>query len=358
MSILPIILAAAPIVDPVAHSVSFEVVSTDCGLDAPLEFLVAGPGSDHDYEAMFLAENPVEEIAAAFDKAGIPRGSPTDVTKCRFWPVGDEVTIEPDLWTLLKELHAEGRPPVLYTGGARNSAGAPLAAAESPNAIFALYDCPQSLMQFDDSLAQSSTYGRFKCAVKIPKGEKRTLKISWNGRKLHERVALALEPGGLAAAMASLRDKAAKGVELDVTPSFAPSMTVEEAHAAASALAAVESAAVKINGHAEGQFFYRAFLPLERWRERAGRLSQPCEVRFDKAGKPTLTTIEEDWTTNPDSTDPLLIVKENVDFASIAAGSKIDTCLIFAPRAMKLSEVFAVRRLLPAGIKNYYVFAE
>ncbi len=69
--------------DPVRHSVSFAAVSTDCGMDVQLEFLLVGPDSDRDYESMFVTEAPAAEIAAAFDKAGIPVGRPFDMPGCR-----------------------------------------------------------------------------------------------------------------------------------------------------------------------------------------------------------------------------------------------------------------------------------
>ena len=43
-----------------SNCVSFTAVSTDCGLDAQIEFLFAGPDSDHDYESMFLTEDSVK----------------------------------------------------------------------------------------------------------------------------------------------------------------------------------------------------------------------------------------------------------------------------------------------------------
>ena len=82
--LLPLSLAALPAVcgpAPVSwnaerHTVSFYVVSTDCGVDTQLEFLFVGPNSDRDYESMFITKASVTEIAEAFDKAGFPKGSP------------------------------------------------------------------------------------------------------------------------------------------------------------------------------------------------------------------------------------------------------------------------------------------
>ena len=69
-AILPLIILStvvAPIsVDKANHSVSISAVSTDPGIDMQLEFLLVGPNSDRDYEAMFVTEASIAEIAAAF----------------------------------------------------------------------------------------------------------------------------------------------------------------------------------------------------------------------------------------------------------------------------------------------------
>lgn len=357
---LVLFLAAAPIVDVENHAVSFNAVSTDCGLDADMEFFFVGPESDHDYESMFYTENSPKELADAFAKAGIPLGSPMDYGKCRFWPVGGVVTIEPDIWSLVRDLRNERKAPILYTGGKRNPDSTLDAQVAMPQAVFALYGCAQSLMQFDDSLPQSDTYGRFRPAVKIPRGEVRKFTVKWKGASLIEKAELKLEPGNLASAIAELRKKCEGDVELDVTTVFSPELTVEEAKNIALALQTLDSFKVKLNGFADGQFFYRAFLPLERWRDRSERLTQPYEVRIDAAGKPSLTVIKEDWSSNGDSLDPVLVVKENVDFSSLAkeGSATVDTCLVFAPKTSKLADVFAVRRLLPPNVVNFYVYGE
>lgn len=360
MLTLALFLAAAPIVDASNHSVTFEVVSPDCGLDADIEFFIAGPESDHDYESMFLAVNSVRELADAFAKAGFPLGAPSDYRKCRFWPVGDEVVFQPSIWEFVRDMRDERKAAVLHTGGTRGPDGVPEAHTNMPQAVFALYDCSQSLFQFDDALGQSDTYGRFRPKVKIPKGEKRTLTVTWKGKTLHEKHQLFLAPGAIAETLAALRAKCQGEAELDVTTVFSPDLTVEEARNYATALQMVESYKVKLNGFADGQFFYRAFLPLERWRDRTERLTQPYEVRLDADGKPSLTVITEDWTTDTDSTDPRLIVSDNVDFSSLSAvgASTPDTCLVFAPKSLRLEKVFAVRKLLPPSVVNFYVYGD
>jgi len=311
------------------NSVTFTAVSTDCGLDAQIEFLLAGPDSDHDYESMFLTEDSVRDIAAAFEKAGLPLGRPTSVKGCRFWPIGTKLKMEPDFWTLVRDMRGERRQPVVWTGGTREKDGAPVAATNMPLAVFALYNLPQSLMQFDDALDQSATYGRFQPAVKIPKGERRTFTFTWTGET--------------------------NGGKHEMTPDFPPEMTVGEAVKLANALSQLDSPETKVNGFREGQFFFRAFLPRESWRDRKERLTQPYEVRFVD-GKPSLTVVKEDWS-DPGATDPRLVAAET-PFEAIRGKTDNDTCFIYAPKSMKLEGVYAVRKLIPASVENWYVFGE
>ena len=312
-----------------SNSVTFTAVSTDCGIDMPLEFLFTGPGSDNSYEAMFTTEDGVKEIADAFKRAGIPLGEPLSSKDCRFWPIGAKLEMTPDLWSLVRDVRGEPKRAVVYTGGTRESDGAPVAATNMPLAVFALYNCPQSLMQFDDTLEQSTVYGRFVPAQKIPKGEVRKFTFTWKG--------------------------ATNGGKHVMTPDFPPQMTLSEAVRRAEIYAKLDSPDTKINGFREGQFYYRAFLPREAWRDRKERLAQPYEVRFS-GGRPNLTVITEDWS-DTSLTEPKLTVAQK-PFADIDPEARIDTCFIFAAKDVPLSELYAVKKLLPSKIVNWYVFVE
>ena len=349
--------------DPATHSVTISAVSTDCGLDAPLEFLLVGPDSDRAYEALFVTEASVAEIADAFKKAGIPLGSPFSLEKCRFWPVGVELKVEPPLASFMKETRGDATPSIVYTGGTRDANGVPEAHTNMPSAVFALYNCSQSLMQFNDSLDQSPSYGRFKPAVKMPKGEKRSFTFTWSGHPAAERVELAILPGGSGEAMRTLKAKSEKG-EIDVLCDFSPELTLAEAQAVSSALATVDSARVKINGVKEGCFFFRAFMPLEKWRDRRERLSQPPEVHLLADGSINVVEIREDWS-DPDSLDPKLTPVDHL-FKSVSAAAqktsslvgKTNTILIFAPPDTKLSRLYDFKKSVSEDVPNWYVFQE
>lgn len=355
--------AASVSYDAEKHSVTFTVVSTDCGVDTQLEFLYAGPDTDRDYESMFTTEASVKEIAEAFDKAGIPRGVPLDLQTCRFWPVGNALVMEPAFTNLVREMRGEPIPDVVYTGGARDAAGVPEAHTNMPCAIFALYNCGQSLVTLNDTLEQSVTYGRFQPAVKIPKGEKRTVTFTWKGNVDNLHVDLRLDPGKLSDVVTGLKEKAV-AQQLDVCTDFSPELTVREANLYAQAFAMIDSSRVKMNGFKEGQLFFRAFLPMEKWRDRKERLAQPPEVHIKPDGTVLVNEILEDWS-GEESLEPKLSVRAHpcTDLAAAAKlagklGARTQTVLVFAPAETKLATIYAFRKALETPILNWYVFVE
>ena len=356
--------AATVVFDPAARTVSFTASSTDCGVDTSLEFLVVGPDSDRGYESMFVADDPVQDIAAAFDRAGIPRGRCYDSAQCVFWPEGARLSMEPAFASLAVDSQgAEATPPIVYASGSRDAYGRPDAATNMPSAVFALYNCGQSLLQLDDSLEQSPTYGRFKPARKIPKGEKTTFTFKWNGKTETKTIPLAIRPGELENALLALKEEASKA-PVSATPDFSPSLTVAEAAKAAQALSMVESRRVKMNGVVKGQFYYRAYSPLEKWRDRKERLAQPPEVRFLPGGEIKVVEILEDWS-DPDSLDPKLSTKETVVKSAAEAAAILDplakrtsTALLFAPSDEKLARLFELKKLASPEITTWYVFGE
>ena len=355
--------APAPVsFDAARHSVVFTATETDCGADAQLEFLFVGPDSDRGYEALFVTDAKVSEIAAAFDKAGIPRGRPLDQAAARVWPVGERVAMEPALRTLVKDSEEGAPDSIVYAGGTRGAGGVPEAETNMPSAVFALYNCPQSLLQIDDNLGQSETYGRFSPAKKPVKGRRRVFTVTWNGTNSFETMTLKLSPGGLPEAMRLLKERS-KASPLDVMTDFSREMTVKEAGECANALAMVDSRRVKFNSFAPGQFYFRAFLPLERWRERSGRLAQPPEVHLAPGGV-TVHEITEDWS-DEKSLEPKLVVK-TTEYADLAkAGEEVSrladrtsTVLLFAPRDMKLGSLYDFKAKVSGGVSIWYVFSE
>ena len=368
LAVLPVLmLAAAPIaVDRENHSVTLSVTSTDCGLDAQLEFLMVGPGSDRDYESMFVTDASVKDIVQAFASAGISNvGSCYEPEKCIFWPTGQEVTMEPAFSNLVRQVRDAAPLPIIWTGGTRDPKTLiPEAETNMPSAVFALYNCGQSPLQFNDSLDQSTTYGRFQPAVKIPKGEKRTITFKLAKTPLPQVHPVLFTPGSLGKTLAGLKEDSAKS-ELEIKPSFSSDLTLKEAKDIATALSMIDSVRVKINGvDKEGEFFFRAYLPLEKWRDRKERLAQPPEIHLKGDGTVSVVETVEDWT-NAESLDPKLTVKEH-PCADLETAAKLASCLckktftvfIYATPDTKLARLYELRKLITADVSNWYVFTE
>ena len=349
--------------DAVKRTVSFDVVSTDCGVDTEIEFLFVGPNSDHDYESMFTTVAPVSEIADAFAKAGFPLGSPMSTDGCRFWATGDEVIMEPAFTNLVKDLRSKNQPRMIFTGGSRNAKGEADAAKEMPEAVFALYNLSQSLVLFDDFLDQSATYGRFKVAQKIPAGEKRRITFKYVSGTAHRKETVKIGNTNLLEVANRLKAKST-GLSLDVLCDFDPKTTLKSARDAAKLLQMLDSAKIKINGVKEGQLYYKAYLPLEKWRDRKERLAQPPEVRFAADGSISVTEIKEDWS-DENSLDPKLtpVEKRYTDARTAAdavdaVASKVFTVFFYAAENSEIGRIFEFRKRLKTPKLNIYVFTE
>jgi len=356
------LFASALVVDPAAHTVEFDALANGLSTTAPLEFLFCGPGSDKDYESLYSLEVSVGEFVQALEAAGIPRGQPTDSAACRFWPVGVRLELNPRLETLLRDTREKALPPLIYTGGTRLADGSPAAATNMPLAAFSLYTLAQSPLQFGEALDQGATYGRFVPARALVKGERCRFKLTWRGAVdcRHER--LVLSPGNAAAALKRL--KALPAAELEVAAEFDGALTVAEAARVATALEALDSPAFKLNGTPNGSFYYRAFLPQERWRNRRDRLLQPPELHFAADGQIEAVLITEIWS-NKEIAEPELKVEART-FASAAeaarwvapASKTTKSALLFAPVDTRLAPLYALNRALAADVVNYYVFGE
>lgn len=349
--------SAAVSCDPVKHTVTLEVVSPDPGLDAPIEFLLVAKGSDHDYESMFVAEAEASEIAAAFEKAGFGKGAPADDCQCRFVPTGDQLEIEPAITNFVRDVRGETWCRAVHTGGSRNADGSAVMATNMPLAVFALYNLPQSLIQFEDALIQGDVYGRFLPAVKLPKGEKRkiTFKLVPNSRM--ESVTADFNSTNAVTVIARMQQKAAAR-PIAVVPGFDGDMDVKTAAGVCTALAALDGAGkIRINGFKPGEFYFRAFLPLESWRDRHERLSQPVELRLGKtAAEDKIVLIDEDWS-EQNTKEAKLTVREYIFAEGVKRipDNQIN-CLIFATPETKLSRLYELKRTLPGQLTNFYVY--
>ncbi len=347
-----LLLATPLVVDAEKHSVAIEVAATGCNEVTQLEFLLVDPQSEKDYEALFVTTASQKEIATAFQQAGIPVGKGTDFATARLWPVGQTLEVTPALTNWVQDLSGAALPAVIYTGGTTNTID---------GYVFAFYNCPQSLLQFNDSLSQSPTYGRFRPQKQLEKGQKQTLTFTWKGVSTWAPYTLTVKPGNLQEALLVLKAQAEQH-ELDVQTDFDGTLTLADAQATAQVLELLDSPRVKINGSSEGQFYYRAFLPKEQWRDRKERLVQPPELYLQADDTWKLVEIQEDWS-DEDSLDPKLNVVEHAEsnldalLPQIARlAEKSQTVFLFAPGTTALEAVYKLKASLKTPVYNWYIF--
>lgn len=338
-----------------AAAFTFTATATGVEKGTPIEFLFAGKDSDRDYETMFLLDLPIADFCREMEKAGMPRGVPTDVRNCRLWPVGCPAEFKPGLEEFIDSTMPKGLPlaGAIYTGGTRGVDDVPEAATNMPAAVFSLYTLSQAPFVFNGIYAQGDVYGCHTAKRTLKKGERFTFTVNWNADKAPRRMKIVIRPGNAAEQLKIVKEAAEKG-EIDLSVEFDGELTVAEATAAANAFAMIDSQRVKINGVENGKLFYRAFMPLVKWIDRKERLVQPFELTINGADE-KLLFIEEDWTVDGD--DPKLTPRE-ITLDKAAEHPKTDTCFIFTSNETRLSQVYlTMTKLKGTNIRNWYVFA-
>lgn len=335
-----------------AASLSFTATATGLEKGAPVEFIFAGRNTDRDYETMFLIEDSVDEFCAKLEAAGLPRGNPTDVALARLWPVGCPVTFSPALDSFIEGKMPEGLPESnpIYTGGLRLGEGRCDAGTNMPAAVFSIYTLAQSPFVYNGIYDQGTVYGSFSARKALKKGERVSFTVTWDAATLPQEINLTIHPGKATDVLNHLR-AASENSEVSARIGFDGQLTVQEATAAALALATIDSSRIKVNGCSN--IFYRSFLPLVKWQDRKERLSQPFELTLGNPNR--LVFIEEDWTV--EGVDPKLTPVE-IAISDIALHPRTDTCFIYADTKTTVSEILLAMKSLNGGnIRNWYVFS-
>ena len=371
------------VADAASHTVRFLVEATGLAPAEPAEFFAIGPLSDRAYESLFVTVASPAAVADAIERAGVPRGVPSDIIGARLWPSGEKLTLSAvplstnvsdravlafaDLLedTAAKEEGAVLLAPFVYTGGARDASGAVVAATNIPCAVFALYSHAPSILQLDGQFDQATAYGRFRAKAKFPAGSLFELALRWGGRTTVLRRDVELTMPTLKEKLASLRADAAAH-DLFVRLSFGEGTTVGEAAEIAEALSLVDGKGLKMDGPLPGQFFFRAFLPDPAWRARPGRLFQPFEVHVAADGAKRFVFVEEDW--SGEGLDPVLKPHETpfTEWAELPKliaqtgekGTKINVLFLFAPKATPVATLTPAVSAVGDRIATFYVFGE
>ena len=371
------------------------------------EFLLVGPLSDRAYESAAVTVAMPGDIARAVERLGIARGGCVGSRPFRFWPCGERFTATvrrldiPDaparpLQTLVTDQETAapllGEGGLVFTGGSWDG-GACLTDTNMPSSVISLYNESGTLFDVPFQVGQSEVYGRLSLAEMLPygalleivlrplmpqDGAPRVLPLTATATMTDGRVTLTcadtkgnvLKRGELSEALTWLREQTAAGREPFVTVAMDDAMPLKQATDVARVFDMLDGKGIKLDGKPKDGLYPKAFLPLEKWRERKDRHPQPFELHVTRGADGTpekkLTFIEEDWTV--EGLDPALTPREYPfgewsEFPKLVektggADSKVRLLFVYAPADMPLSTFMPGVRAVADRLYLVYVFAE
>lgn len=338
-----------------------ELLAEASGLAAnsTIEFLLVDVASSHGYEALLWSFARPGDVHAALAFIGIPPGASYNPGQLRLWPKGERVNISiaatnaapgaklPRVESLVLDTKA-GKPMpeegFMFTGSM--NVPAPnggtgvvyMADAYDPKSIVSLYNEPGTVMDVPRPANQGDVYASQVVNPEhmLSAGEILTLILepertdgSRRVRDLVLEIGLAAarpdpapgaaeagrsiafvlkEAGGatlgkeptLEGAVAAVSEVVKKGCDPYVSIRFDRALKLAEVRRACIVVGMLEAASgMRIEPPPQGQLYFKAFMPDERWREPAGRFAQPWELHLSR-GKGGVTgrlvINEETWT--------------------------------------------------------------
>lgn len=334
--------------DRKTRSVRILAESTGVAVGTAIEFLLIGESSGHDYEALAVSLAKPSDVHKALEFIGMKPGRAADVSKLRFRPKGERVVIffrARDAARTNEAIRAEDfivnpetRKTLPHTGfvfiGSVTRAGdgqtQPVYAADAfePGSIVSTYNESESVLDVPREAAQRDVYGTLVASPAFAFGTNCLIDVLMepeykDGKQRCIDLNLRAAAGEDGAISASVRDPSGKLLNPPATIESAvdamlalvrrghtPFVTLHIADALSlrgictlcRALNAIDvDDEICMDAPPAGELFYRAFLPSESFRARAGRISQPWELKLtldDGRTEGILTQIEQIWHDN------------------------------------------------------------
>jgi hypothetical protein len=396
-----------------------EVLAEATGLEAGAiaEFLLVGQNSEKDYEALAISFAGAGDVARGLAFIGLPAGKPVDAAARRFWAKGERVRIavrppggdanSSPITAFFTDKREGRRLPdsFVFTGsrpGPGAQAGALAADGPAPGGIVSTYNEPTTVLDVPTAAPQGEVYGSmvidraraFRTGELVlfvltpeprPDGTRRVCDVTLaagpaagtNAPGLAGVAcvtasadgALPAATNGVQAALERLEALAKSGRDPFVALALCDALTAGAARDLARVLKAVEGeGGIRVDPPPDGQLYFRAFLPDEKWRSRRERFAQPWELRVGRsaegAWKYTLVQVLEDWS-KEGQLDPDLTVKEHplarqedLPARIRELGGGINTLFIFAPADAPLASFLTAVRASQAALPTVYVFVE
>ena len=382
-----------------------EAVGHRTGITA--EFLLVGPLSDRAYEAVAVTVAMPSDIVRAVESLGLARGGGVGSRPFRYWPCGERLagTVrrldvanapEKPLQSLVADKEAAspllGEGGLVFAGG-RWAGAACLTDTNMPSSVISLYNEGGSVFDVPFQVGQSEVYGRLSLAAELPygalleivlrplmpaDGAPRVLPLTATAAPEGEQVMVTCTGAGgavvkranLAETLTWLRAQADAGREPFVTVGMDDALPLGRAVDVARVFGMLDGQGLKLDGKTEQGLYARAFLPLEKWRERKDRNPQPFELHLTRASDGTLKKklifIEEDWSV--EGLDPKLTPREYPfaaweEFPALiekAGGpdSKVLLLFVYAPAELPLGTFMPGVRAVTERLPLVYVFGE
>jgi len=400
-----------------------EVLAESTGLAAEetAEFLLIGQESSHGYEALLWSFAKPSDVHRALEFIGLKPGTPVNPAMLRFWADGDRVNLDiredggtntiPIEQLILDTETGETLPEegFIFTGSImvrpRQGQDKPQYAADEfdPRSVASIYNEPAAVLDVPRQVSQGEVYGKqvvnpeavfehgdLLTVVMTPgatdgQPRARQFRLSIDYSTSATGVVCRLKENGSETAGAPCKFSAAleelaavqkEGVAPYIDPSFGDNLPVDQAARACTMLAMVEAMGIaRINPPAEGQLYYRAFVPNKQWLKPEGRPTQPWELHLArKKGKTAAELVWHEAIWSDDSIEPTFkrkafavpnpaAVKSRAD-AEAEARSKAGksplpaVLLVFAGADMTYGQVMAFVRPVLDTHGTVYVFVE
>jgi hypothetical protein len=366
--VLPGVLA-----DRTARVVTVLAEATGLKRNEILEFFAIPASSGRDYESLTVALAKAHDVHRALEFIGMAPGRPVSYERLCFHPKGERVLVtlagagagEPvgplRLERCVLSRRTEQALPDTglvfvgsYTTNAPGRPGERVYAADAlgPNCIASNYNEPTTVLDVPRQAFQNEIYnyqvvhpdavlpaGRLvelRMEPEYKDGKKRVVDLTLEaqprpgtgGATLGE-CAFALKDAqgrpqaagpGLNDALEAFAALAGRGHDPFVTLVLDDALCLQAVHEICKVLRSVEGeTGIRVEPPPAGQLYYKAFVPDEKWRERAARVSQPFELHLRaRAGQlaATLVHIEQVW--KPETVQPDLAVT-NIPLAGAEA---------------------------------------
>lgn len=404
-------VARGIIADRQAGTVRLQAEATGLKGGAIAEFLIVTEHSSHDYEAATVAFASAGDLCRALEFIGIPRGLGSDAAALRLWPRGERVMAtvrEADapsgaavpLEHLVRDGTLDAPLPavgLIYCGSVwqRDDDGEAFCVADrgEPGSIASTYNETYTVLDVPRQANQNDVYQRYGAngehlfpagtLLEIllipeprPDATPRVLPVTLHlepgpGNSVQGRIASdpapQPPPETLPDALRWLRRQTEAGRDPYVTLDWSGDLSLSQAQAVARVLDPIQGEqGIRLEPPQEGQLFYRALLPAEKWRLRSGRPAQPCELRFTREEdqlRVTLVEITETWLEG--QLDPRLATRDiaiaspgELVQALAAQTRQLPVILLFAPGDLPLGKIADFLRPIQKTHGTVYAFVE